>query len=127
MTGLLNPLIAVSAMLLSSLTVIGNTLLLTKMTCRQVEVRPQASVAVHVLLMVNSSGHGPATVMSVKVKVGTPPQLSDPVGLPVEPGNVLVPNVMVIFGGQVMTGGVLSNTVMVWAQVAELPQASVAL
>ncbi len=30
MTGLLNPLIAVSAMLLSSLTVIGNTLLLIK-------------------------------------------------------------------------------------------------
>ena len=34
MTGLLNPLIAVSAMLLSSLTVIGNTLLLVKMNRR---------------------------------------------------------------------------------------------
>ena len=31
------------------------------------------------------------------------------------------------FGGQVMDGPVVSNTVMVCAQVAELPQASVAL
>jgi len=34
MTGLLNPLIAVCAMLLSSLSVIGNTILLIQMTRR---------------------------------------------------------------------------------------------
>ena len=33
---------------------------------------------------------------------------------------------MVTFGGQLITGGVISLTVIVWLQLAELPQASVA-
>ena len=32
----------------------------------------------------------------------------------------------VIAAGQIMVGGILSNTVITWIQVAELPQASVA-
>ena len=33
---------------------------------------------------------------------------------------------IVAFGGQIITGGVISLTVIVWMQLAELPQASVA-
>ena len=33
---------------------------------------------------------------------------------------------IVAFGGQLITGGVISLTVIVWLQLAELPQASVA-
>jgi hypothetical protein len=63
----------------------------------------------------------------VNVNVGVPPQLSEPVGVPVLGGVSGDPKAIVIFGGQVITGGVLSNTVMIWEQVAEFKQASVAL
>lgn len=86
---------------------------------------PQASVANQVL--VNTSGHVPEVPESVNVITGVPSQLSVAVAVPVVAGNVLEPHSTVIFAGHVMIGMVLSNIVMDWAHVAELPQLSVAL
>jgi len=74
---------------------------------------PQSSIAVNVLVMVNSCGHAPATVASEKPIVGVPSQLSVAVALPVVAVAVLVLHCTVIFAGQVTTGGVLSSTNMV--------------
>jgi hypothetical protein len=68
----------------------------------------------------------PVMTTSVKVNVGVPPQLSEPVGLPVVPGAVLVPKSTVIFAGHVMVGGVTSLTVINCVHVAEFRHASVA-
>ena len=59
------------------------------------------------------------------VTVTVPPQLSL-VGKLVLAGGTLLAHETVTFAGQVIVGGVLSKTVMIWAQVAEFPQASVA-
>lgn len=58
--------------------------------------------------------------------VGIPPQLSVAVAVPVNAGNVLSVQRIVTFAGQVTAGGVLSSTKIVWIQVLELPQSSVA-
>ena len=68
----------------------GGVLSSTKMTCKQVLEFPQSSVALHVLLIVYSCGHAPATVTSVDVIVGVASQLSVAVAVPlVPPGAVL--------------------------------------
>jgi hypothetical protein len=59
------------------------------MVWTQLLVFPHKSVATQVREMVLSCGHAPATVASVKVIVGIPPQLSEPVAVPVLAGNVL--------------------------------------
>ena len=74
---------------------------------------PQSSVAVQVLLIVYSCGHAPAIVISLETTVGAASQLSVTVGVPVFAGNVLALHDIVTFGGQVITGGVLSSSVMV--------------
>ena len=82
---------------------------------------PHASAAINVLAIKYSLLHSPSVVTSANVIVGTPPQLSLAVGLPVLAGNVLSWISMVIFTGQVIVGGVWSNTVITWTHVAELP------
>jgi hypothetical protein len=98
------------------------------MICRQVLLFPQSSVALQVRLIVYSCGQFPAMVTSVDVIVGVASQLSVAVAVPLlPPGAVLAVHSMVILGGQnVITGGVLSSTKMVWRHVLELPQSSVA-
>ncbi len=60
--------------------------------------------------------------------VTVPPQLSPvEVALPVLLGSVESPHWSSLSGGQVMVGTVSSSTVMIWSQVAKLPQTSVAL
>ena len=54
-------------------------------------------------------------------------QLSVAVAIPVVAGSVLDVHCIVTLAGQVITGGVLSSTVMVWVHVLEFPHASVAL
>src|SRR5688572_29833761 len=61
------------------------------------------------------------------VMVAAPPQLSDEVTLPVFTAGTSGAHETVTFGGQVIVGGVLSNTVIVCIQVDELLHASVAL
>ena len=84
-------------------------------------------MAVHVLVIVRSTGHAPATVTSLKVIVGEPVQLSEAVAVPVTAGKELCVHWMVILAGHVITGGVLSSTNIVCRQVEALPQASVAV
>ena len=59
--------------------------------------------------------------------VAVPPQLSDETTLPGFGAGTSAAQVTVTFAGHVMVGAVLSKTVIVWAQVAELPQTSVAV
>ena len=70
-------------------TIDGGTLSSTVITCKQVPVFPQSSVADQVLFIVRSCGHEPPTVTSVKAIVGEPSQLSVAVAVPVLMGNVL--------------------------------------
>lgn len=58
---------------------------------------------------------------------GAGEQLSTAVAVPVPAGKVLPVQAMVRFGGQVITGGVLSSMVISWLQVTKLPQLSWAL
>ena len=88
---------------------------------------PQSSDAIHVRVIVLSCGHAPATVASLKVKLGVPSQLSVADGDPVLAGNVLAVHWMVMLAGQVITGARLSSTKMVCRQVLEFPQSSVAI
>ena len=74
---------------------------------------PQSSVALHVLVIVNSCGHDPPIVTSLKVIPGVVSQLSVAVALPVLAGNVLAVHSIVIFGGHVITGAWLSSTEMI--------------
>ena len=62
----------------------------------------------------------------MKVTVTAPPQLSPVVTAVVFAAGTRLAQVTVTLAGQVMVGGVLSNTLNVWAQVAVFPQASVA-
>ena len=64
---------------------------------------------------------------SLYSSAGALSQLSVPVAKPVFAGNVLAVHSIVIFTGQVMTGGVLSSTVMDCRHVELLPQSSVAV
>jgi hypothetical protein len=61
------------------------------------------------------------------VTVTFPPQLSLAIMLAVSGSGTSVAQETVMFPGHVRVGGVLSNTVMIWAQVAVLPQTSVAV
>ena len=67
-----------------------------------------------------------AKVSPTKLCVGTP-QLSVAVTAPVSAAGIAPRLCTVTFIGQVMTGGVVSCTVIVCVQVDMLPQASVAL
>ena len=105
----------------------GATLSSTVMTCVQELLLPQSSVALHVLVITISCGQAPPTITSVDVMVGTASQLSVAVAVPVLAGNVLAVHSIVNDAGHVMTGGVLSSTVMTCVHELLLPQSSVAL
>ena len=63
----------------------------------------------------------------MKVTTGAvPPQLSEVMTLAVFGAGTRFAHWTVTFAGHVIVGGVLSNTLIVCVQVAELPQASVA-
>ena len=68
----------------------GGVLSSTKMVWVQVLELPQSSIAVKVLVMVNSCGHAPAAVTSSNPKVGVLSQLSVAVATPVVAVAVLV-------------------------------------
>lgn len=67
----------------------GTPVSIKTMVCRQVLLLPHPSEAVHVRLIVSSSGQEPAIVTSAKVIVGVPVQLSVAVAVPVLAGAVL--------------------------------------
>ena len=104
----------------------GGVLSLILINCTQLLELPQWSVANQVRVMEDAAAQPPATVPSLNVMIGAPSQLSVAVATPVLAGCVIALQLMVTFGGQVMTGGVLSSTKIVCRQLLELPQSSVA-
>ena len=87
---------------------------------------PQASVAFHVLVILYVPGQLPGMNTSTKVNTGFGSQASVTVGgvNTAWYGHSLITN---ITKGQLITGGVISRTTMVWLQLAEFPQASLAV
>lgn len=86
---------------------VGFTLSRTAIVCVQVDLFPQASVAVQVRLMVASQGIFPETT-SERVKVIGPGQLSVAVAVPVTEGMVSVVQVTVAVGGHTIVGATVS-------------------
>jgi len=109
--------------------ILGGVLSSTKMTWMQELELPQASVALQVRLMVISCAQTVLGIItSVEVIVGAASQRSVAVATPlVPPGAVLESHSMVISGGHVINGGVVSCTAIVALHVAELRQSSVAV
>jgi hypothetical protein len=102
----------------------GAVLSSTVIVCEAVEVLPQASVAVHVLVMEYSPAQAPGVVTSLNVSVAVP-HASLAVGE--ENEGVTVHSIVISAPTPLMTGAVLSSTVIVCAAVAVLPQASAAV
>jgi hypothetical protein len=102
----------------------GGVVSSTLMVCTAVAVFPQPSFAVHVRVNVYAFGHGPATVASTKVNVGVP-QLSVAVG--VSHMGVSEHSILVTPGKPLITGGVVSSTLITWLAVAVFPQPSFAV
>ena len=96
------------------------------MVWTQAEVLPHSSVAVQVRAMVPQPLATVLTSVKVMVMLAGEEQLSVAEAVPVKAGRVLARQSMVRFDGQVMTGGVLSFTVMICVAEAVLLQASVA-
>jgi hypothetical protein len=92
--------------------IIGAWLSSTEMICSHVLLLLQSSVAIQVLVIVLSCGQDPLIVTSLNVKVGVTSQLSVAVALPVLAGKVLSVHSIVIFPGQIITGGTLSPSTM---------------
>ncbi len=92
--------------------------------CAQLLLWPAQSVAVQVRVMI--LGHTPVTA-SLWLIVGWGSQLSVAVALPVALGSVEALQSTVVSAGQLIFGAVVSTTLMVCAQLAVMPQVSVAV
>src|SRR5688572_24752507 len=103
----------------------GGVVSCTLMERLQVEVLPQSSVAVQVRVRVYSASQLPGVVASLKVTSTLASQASLAVAAPKV--GVAGQSMGEFTMGQVMTGGVLSTTLMARLQVAVLPQSSVAV
>jgi hypothetical protein len=108
--------------------IVGAVLSNTVITCAQVAELPHASVALYVRVNVNLLTHVMLVITSLTwVTVDVPAQLSVTVTCAIFGAGTCDAHWNVRLAGQVTIGGVSSNTLMICAQVAELPQASVAL
>jgi len=103
----------------------GGVVSTTVIVWTQVETLPHSSVAVQVRVMVSVLPQ-PGSDVSLCV-IATVPQVSVAVAWPVALGEVSAGHSRVTSGGQVIIGGVVSTTVMVWTQVEVLPHWSVAV
>src|SRR6266581_2701357 len=105
--------------------IVGGVVSRTVMVWRQLLLLPQASVAVQVRAMTLVP---PQLVVTESLKLRlTEPQPSRAVATPVKLVLVSAGHSSTTFVGQVMTGGVVSSTEIVCAQLLLLPQASVAV
>ena len=77
--------------------------------------------------MIYLPGQLPGVIASAEVITGARSQLSVAVAVPVLAGRLDAVILMVTGAGQVMTGGEISRTVIVWVQLAVLPQLSEAV
>src|SRR6266571_4724724 len=97
------------------------------MVWAQVALLPHRSTARYVRLMTNRLAQLLELIESpCQVTVTAPPQLSLVITLLVSGAGTWPAQLTVRLVGQVMLGGLVSWTVMVWAQVALLPHRSVA-
>ena len=93
-----------------------------------VAVLPQRSVALYVRVIVYLFAQVCAEMTSPKkVTITVPEQLSEEVTKLLLAAGTSELQLTVIALGQVILGGVISLTVIIWVQVAEFPQISVAL
>jgi ABC-type branched-subunit amino acid transport system permease subunit len=99
----------------------------TLMVCTQELLLPAQSVAVQVRVITEVLGQVPGTELSLWVIAGAGSQLSVAVALPVAAGSLEVLHWTVAGGGQMITGAVVSTTLMVWTQELLLPAQSVAV
>ena len=90
-------------------------------------VFPQESVPNHIRSMVYCCGHGPAFGMSIYVTSGEGSQASEAVAIPVFEGSVLSLHSMVINGGHISIGAVVSMTVITCTQVSPSLQSLTAI
>src|SRR5688572_28068143 len=88
----------------------GAALSSIKKVAEQLEVLPQSSVAIHVLIKLYSCGQRPAMLTSEKVISGNASQASIAVALSIE--KVVPHSTEPAMIGQVITGAVLSCTLM---------------
>jgi hypothetical protein len=79
---------------------------------------------VYVLVIVNLFEQVILEISSTLVIVAMPPQLSVAVRVPVAGGGTILAQLTVTFAGQANEGGILSNTVITWTQVAVFPHKS---
>ena len=105
----------------------GSVVSTTLMVCAPEIELPHASVAVHVRVIVDSCGQAPGAVASMKVTTGAGSQLSVAVAMPVAAGALEASHSTVAVIGTVITGSVVSTTLMVCVPEIELPHASVAV
>src|SRR5690606_40188283 len=117
-----------STVTLAGQVITGGVVSSTVIVCTQSLALPQLSTAVHVRSMVYVSGHEPGMVVSEYViSVIGSVQLSVAVASPRDTGKVLSSHSTVTLAGQVITGGVVSSTVIVCTQSLALPQSSTAV
>src|SRR6266581_38573 len=103
----------------------GGVMSRTVMVCTQLALLPHSSMAVQVRAMTLVA---PQLLVTESLKLTlTAPQPSWAVATPVALVSVSAGHSSTTFGGQVMTGGVVSSTVIVWTQLLLLPQASAAV
>ena len=97
----------------------------TLIVCDAVVELPQASVAVHVLVILYEPAHAPFVVTSADVNVKALPQAS----VAVATANTGVAGQLMVdvAGNAAITGAVISWTLIVCDAIVELPQASVAV
>ena len=103
----------------------GAVISCTLMVCVAVEVLPQASVAVQVLVVLYDPAQAPGVVTSLEVNVKALPQAS--VAVAMANTGVAGQSMVVAAGRAAITGAVISCMLMVCVAVEVLPQASVAV
>lgn len=103
----------------------GAVISCTLMVCDAVDILPQASVAVQVLVTPYEPAHAPLVVTSANVRVKALPHSS--LAVAVAKDGVAGQLMVTEDGREAMTGAVISCTMMVWAAVEMLLQASVAV
>src|SRR5690606_267186 len=106
-----------STVTLAGQVITGGVVSSTVIVCMQSLALPQSSTAVHIRSIVYVSGHEPGMVVSEYVmSVTGSVQLSVAVASPKTLGSISSSHSTVTLAGQVITGGVISSTVIVCTQ-----------
>lgn len=100
----------------------GATKSTTVMVWDVLEIFPQPSVAVHVLVVLYEPAHAPCVTTSEYVRVNALPQAS--VAVAIAKTGVAGHAIVEGAGKEDITGGVVSMTLIVWELVEEFPQTS---